>query len=168
MVGEPATKLVDKGVDVILDQWDLGLGDDVPKFMERAVSEADRVLMICTEAYVRKADDGKGGVGYEAMIVTGELVKDLGTAKFIPIVRQSGEPKTRPRCVGTRLYVDLSEDANFEENFDLLLREIHDAPKLAKPPPRAESVFNCWVGGGGKEGTEGRASFGIFGLTWEP
>jgi len=133
-VGELATKLVDKGVDVILDQWDLGFGDDVPKFMERAVSEADRVLMICTEAYVRKADDGKGGVGYEAMIVTGELVKDLGTAKFIPIVRQSGEPKTRPRCVGTRLYVDLSDDANFEDNFELLLREIHDAPKLAKPP----------------------------------
>ena len=133
-VGEVATKLVDKGVDVILDQWDLGFGDDVPKFMERAVNEADRVLMICTEAYVRKADDGKGGVGYEAMIVTGELVKDLGTAKFIPIVRQSGEPKIRPRCVGTRLYVDLSDVANFEENFDLLLRKIHDAPKFAKPP----------------------------------
>jgi TIR domain len=133
-VGELATRLVGKGVDVILDQWDLGLGDDVPKFMERAVGKADRVLMICTEAYVRKADDGKGGVGYEAMIVTGELVKGLGTAKFIPIVRQPGEPKTRPRCVGTRLYVDLSDGANFEENFDLLLREIHDAPKLPKPP----------------------------------
>src|ERR1039457_893801 len=127
-VASLAQRLVDKGIDVLFDQWDLGPGDDVPKFMEQAVAKADRVLMICTEAYVRKADDGKGGVGYEAMIVTGELVKDLGTAKFIPIVRQSGEPKTRPRCVGTRLYVDLSDGADYEENFDLLLREIHDAP----------------------------------------
>ena len=44
--------------------------------------------MVCTETYVKKADEGKGGVGYEAMIVTGELVKNLGTSKFIPIVKQ--------------------------------------------------------------------------------
>ena len=67
-------------MDVILDQWDLGLGDDVPKFMEKAVGDADRVLMICTEPYVHKADEGKGGVGYEAMIVTGELVSKRGRA----------------------------------------------------------------------------------------
>jgi hypothetical protein len=30
--------------------------------------------MICIGPYVRKADDSEGGVGYEAMIVTGELV----------------------------------------------------------------------------------------------
>jgi len=50
-----------------------------PNTWNESVAWADRVLMICTEAYVRKADEGKGGVGYEAMIVTGELVKDLGT-----------------------------------------------------------------------------------------
>ena len=73
---------MENGIDVILDQWEIEPGDDVPKFMERAVNEADRVLMVCTESYVRKADDGKGGVGYEAMIVTGELVRDLGSSKF--------------------------------------------------------------------------------------
>src|SRR5436305_781177 len=80
-VGELASRLVEKGVEVVLDQWDLGLGDDVPKFMEKSVGEADRVLMICSETYVRKADDGKGGVGYEAMVVTGELVRKLETNK---------------------------------------------------------------------------------------
>src|ERR1700693_1202226 len=73
-VGELASKLVNKGIDVILDQWELGPGDDVSKYMEKGVTEADRVLMICTEHYARKADEGKGGVGYEAMIVTGELI----------------------------------------------------------------------------------------------
>ncbi len=94
-----AQRLVDKGVDVLFDQWDLGPGDDVPKYMEQAVAQADRVLMVCTEAYVRKANDGKGGVGYEAMVVTGELVRDLGTNKFVPIVRQTNDPKSLPRCV---------------------------------------------------------------------
>ncbi len=31
-VGWFASKLVEKGVDVIFDQWDLGPGDDIPKF----------------------------------------------------------------------------------------------------------------------------------------
>ncbi len=41
-VGEISSKLVENGIDVILDQWDLGLGDDVPKFMENSVTVADR------------------------------------------------------------------------------------------------------------------------------
>jgi hypothetical protein len=132
-VGELASKLVKKGVDVILDQWDLGLGDDVPKFMEKSVGEADRVLMICTESYVRKADGGRGGVGYEAMVVTGELVRKLETNKFIPIIRQSGAEEAVPRSVSTRLYVNLSEGQDFDEEFEKLLREIHNAPKERKP-----------------------------------
>jgi len=132
-VAAVARRLLDNGVNVLFDQWDLGPGDDVPKFMEHAVANADRVLMVCTEAYVRKADDGKGGVGYEAMVVTGELVRDLGTNKFIPVVRQTTSPAALPRCVSTRFYVDLSSGANADENFELLLREIHNAPKLVKP-----------------------------------
>ncbi|NBR86217.1 MAG: TIR domain-containing protein [Proteobacteria bacterium] len=143
-VGEFASKLVAHGVDVILDQWDLGLGDDVPKFMEKSVGEADRVLMICTETYVRKADDGKGGVGYEAMIVTGELVKNLGTAKFIPVVRQENGEANLPKCVSTRFWVNLSDGQNEEEQFDHLARDLQNAPKLKKPTigpnPFAESA----------------------------
>lgn len=133
-VASLAQQLIGNGVRVLFDQWDLDPGDDVPKFMERGVAAADRVLMVCTEEYVRKADDGKGGVGYEAMIVTGELVQDLGTKKFIPIVRQDGGEKVVPRCVSTRLYIDLSEGNQSEEEFEKLLRELHQAPKVAKPP----------------------------------
>ena len=132
-VGELGSKLVKNGIDVILDQWDLGLGDDIPKFMEHSVSVADRVLMICTEPYVKKADDGKGGVGYEAMIVTGELVRDLGTSKFIPVIRQKSTNATLPKSVCTRFYIDLSDSQNFDEQFELLLRELHQKPVVSKP-----------------------------------
>jgi hypothetical protein len=132
-VGEFASKLVQNGVDVILDQWDLGPGDDIAKFMEKSVSDGDRVLMICTEAYVKKADEGKGGVGYEAMIVTGELVRNLGSSKFIPIVRQASTDIALPRSVSTRFYVNLSESQDFDEQFEVLLRELHKAPAVKKP-----------------------------------
>jgi TIR domain len=132
-VGDMASNLVRKGVDVIFDQWDVGPGDDVVKFMERAVAESDRVLMVCTETYVRKVDDGKGGVGYEAMVVTGELIQDLGTAKFIPIVLQESGGHALPRCVSTRFWVNLSEGQNVAEQLEILLHELHNAPKLPKP-----------------------------------
>ena len=82
------TKLRENGVDVILDQWDLGAGDDLTLFMEKGVRDSDRVLVICTDTYVRKANAGEGGVGYERLIVTAQITRDLGTKKFIPIIRQ--------------------------------------------------------------------------------
>jgi hypothetical protein len=122
-----ASELLNDGVDVILDAWDLRLGDDIPKFMER-LKEADRVLMICTEKYVAKANDGVGGVGYEAMIVTAEIVRDLGTAKFIPIIRQNTDKVTVPTSVSTRLHVNLSEGADRESQMKGLMRDLHDIP----------------------------------------
>ncbi len=132
-VAQLAAALMEKGVQVIFDQWDLEPGDDVPKFMERAVKQADRVLMVCTEPYVRKANDGKGGVGYEAMIVTGELVRDLGTRKFVPIIRQGGDTVV-PDCVSTRLYIDFSNDGDFEETLEQLVKTIHQVVASSKPP----------------------------------
>lgn len=133
-VAEFASKLVENGVDVILDQWDLDLGDDVTKFMEHGVTKADRVLMVCTDSYVKKVNEGKGGAGYEGMIVTGELVQDLGTSKFIPVIRQRTGRTSIPTCIITRLYINFSEDRKFNENFEILLREIYRAPLIIKPP----------------------------------
>jgi hypothetical protein len=129
---EFASKLVDKGVDVILDAWNLRLGDDATRFMTDAVSRAHRVLMVCTQKYVDKYDSGKGGVGFEGLIVNGELVQNQGTAKFIPVVRQRGEAVV-PKVFATRFYVDLSDESRFDEQFELLLRELHSAPRTPKP-----------------------------------
>lgn len=63
-----ATRLVKNDVDIILDQWDLGLGGDLPFFMEDRLTDVDRVICICSEAYVNKANAGSGGAGYEKMI----------------------------------------------------------------------------------------------------
>lgn len=133
-VAELANKLMDNGIDIILDQWELGPGDDVPRFMEKSVTQADRVLMICTEKYVQKADEGSGGVGYEAMIVTGELIEDLGTSKFIPIIRQDLTKPLVPKSVSTRLYVNLGNAKIYEDEFERLLRELHNVPSMSKSP----------------------------------
>jgi len=131
-VGELASTLVTKGVEVILDQWDTGPGDDLYRFMQNSLIRANRVLVICTEAYVHKANDGTGGVGYESMILTGELVKDLATTKFIPVIRQTGQKPMLPTFLATRFYINLNDDDPVQ--FEELLRELHQAPALLKPP----------------------------------
>jgi hypothetical protein len=135
-----AETLRTNGVEVLFDAWDLRPGDDVPKFMERGVRDAKRVLMICTEGYVAKANDGTGGVGYEAMIVTGELIQDLGTAKFIPIVRQKGAKPALPTSVSTRFWINLSDGVDTAAEMEKLLRELHQVPP--KKPPLGPSPFS--------------------------
>ena len=132
-VSELGAKLRHNGVDAILDQWDLGLGDDLTLFMERGIRGSDRVLVICTDSYVSKANAGEGGVGYERLIVTAQLVQDLGTDKFIPIIRQvSGAEKT-PTFLGTRVYADFRDESQFETEFNKLLHELHQVPIMEKP-----------------------------------
>ncbi|RKU26901.1 hypothetical protein C6497_12715 [Candidatus Poribacteria bacterium] len=133
-VSELAAHLRRNGIDAILDQWDLGLGDDITRFMERGIVDADRVLVICTNKYVSKANANEGGVGYERMIVNAELVQNLGTDKFIPIIRQvSGKEKT-PTFLGTRVYADFRKDSQFNIECEKLIHELHEMPIIDKPP----------------------------------
>lgn len=129
-----ASDLRTKGIDVTLDQWDLTPGQDMSLFMQNGVENADRVLLICSETYVEKADGGSGGVGYERLIVTVEVVRAIDTRKFIPVIRSNTSSKTTPTFVGPRLYVDFRNDLQYEEKLEELSREIHGTPATAKPP----------------------------------
>jgi hypothetical protein len=88
-----AGRLRNDGIDAIVDEMHLTLGARSPEFMERAVRESSRVLVVCTEKYKRRFDGREGGAGYEGHIITGEIVNAVGENKFIPILRQ-GDWKT--------------------------------------------------------------------------
>lgn len=128
-----ATDLRTNGVDATLDQWDLVPGQDIAAFMAHGIAQSDRVLLICSDNYVTKAEQGTGGVGYERLIVTAELVQNIDTKKFIPLIRNSTRPRM-PNFLGPRLYLDFSNDSDYQQRFDDLLREILGAPSSSKPP----------------------------------
>lgn len=130
---ELATRLRSCGVDAVLDQWDLGPGGDLPHFMEQSISNVSRILMICTERYVQKANAGLGGVGYEKMIVTADLMQKIDSTRVIPIIRQQGTYNL-PKFLGSKLFIDLSSLEQFETGFDQLLRDLLNAPLFVKPP----------------------------------
>lgn len=129
---EFATILRDRGIDAILDQWDLKPGDDLPQFMEQNLETADFAVMVCTKRYVSKANAGEGGVGYEKMIMTSSSLTKISDNKVIPIIKENGEPKV-PTFLKTKLYVDFSKDDDFEYAIDELLRVLLKAPLYEKP-----------------------------------
>lgn len=127
-----ATRLVHSGIDARIDAWSLAPGDDLPHFMETQLAEVDRVIMVCTDTYVQKANAGTGGVGYEKMIVTSSLMSRIDDNKIIPIVRQRGTNNV-PTFLKSKLYIDFSNDKEFEAVIDDLMRAIHGSPLYKKP-----------------------------------
>jgi hypothetical protein len=130
---ELAIRLRNNGIDAILDQFELQPGADIPHFMETHLSSANKILMICTDKYVDKANNGQGGVGYEKMIITSSLMKKINENKIIPVIRQIGGADV-PTFLKSKLYIDFSKPDDYEFSYDELVRTIHNSPLFEKPP----------------------------------
>jgi hypothetical protein len=132
-----AHQLVNDGVDVVLDKWDLKEGQDKFHFMESMVNsnDIDKVLMICDQKYAEKADSRAGGVGTETQIITPQVYNQVSQEKFIPVVAQvdeNGHPFL-PAYLKTLIYINLSSAENYALEYEKLLRNIFNRPSLSKP-----------------------------------
>ena len=131
------TRLMDNTVDVILDQWSLGLGNDVPDFMEKTVKDdsISKVLIICDKNYTEKADGRKGGVGTETQIITAKVYGQVNQNKFIPLVVQRNDDGTPylPVYLSSLKYIDFSKEEFYEDSYEELLRDILNKPTRPKP-----------------------------------
>jgi hypothetical protein len=140
-----ATDLRESGVDVILDKWDLKEGHDANAFMEKMVNDPTikKVALICDQKYKEKADDRSGGVGTETQIISPEIYEREDQNKFVAIVTEKddeGNPY-RPIYYKSRIYIDMSEDNLYAENFEQLLRWIYDKPLHKKPELGKKPAF---------------------------
>lgn len=132
-----AERLVSDGVDVVIDKWNLKEGQDKFNFMETMVKseEIQKVLIILDEKYSKKAEIRAGGVGTETQIISPKIYVDVSQEKFIPIVSQIDENGSAfvPTYLYGRIYIDLSDQDKFEENYETLLRNIYQRPAFSKP-----------------------------------
>ena len=139
-----ATTLRRDGVDVMLDQWGVAPGDQLPEFMEHSLREHDFILIICTPQYKRKSDGRIGGVGYEGHIMTAEFFTAHNNRKFIPILRHVSWEDSAPTWLRGKYYIDLSEARRFEAGYQDLLETLHgqrlQAPPIGKPPKMNKAV----------------------------
>ena len=137
-VKELAERLIHDGIDILIDIADLKEGQDKYAFMEKCVTDetVTKVLMICDKSYADKANERKGGVGDETVIISAEVYGKVRQEKFIPVIFERDENGNEhcPAYLKSRIYIDLSEGENYEKNYESLLRNLHNKPAWSKPP----------------------------------
>ena len=95
-------------------------------FMEQAVVNADRIILILTPAYKQKADNRTGGAGFEWSLISQEIYQDQHSEKFIPVIRNGNFLESAPNFVKPIVCHDMSEDTAFEKSLTELLRLLYD------------------------------------------
>ncbi len=132
-----AERLMQDGINVKYDGWDLKPGHDKYKFMESMIKDdtIDKVLIICDSGYKEKADAREGGVGTETLILTPELYADADQTKFIPVIVEQGDAfdSYMPIFIKSRIGIDMSSAEVYEQNYEQLLRDIVDQPRDRRP-----------------------------------
>ncbi len=130
-------QLVQDGIDVILDKWDMQEGNDTFAFMEQCVKDESitNVLILLDSIYAKKANDYKGGVGTETQIISPEVYKEVKQTKFLPIVFERSEEGEicKPVYLKSKLHFDLTVQDKYEYEYMRLVRTLYGEPTYAKP-----------------------------------
>jgi len=133
-----AERLMQDGVDIVLDKWDLKEGQDKYAFMEKMVTDNDisKVLVVCDRLYADKADGRQGSVGTETQIISKSVYDRVDQEKFIPLITEYSEDGKAyvPTFFSARIYIDFSSEEKLNENYEQLLRSIYNRPLYKKPP----------------------------------
>lgn len=129
--------MMNDGVDVVLDVWDLKEGDDKYAFMEKMVTDESvtHVLVFSDSEYAAKADARKAGVGTESQIISREVYSKVQQSKFIPVVcehDEAGEPFL-PTFLKSRIWIDFSSPEAANDNWEQLVRVLYGKPAHEKP-----------------------------------
>lgn len=140
-----ARHLIENGIDVLLDIWELELGHDTNHFMESIKRDKSitKTLIISDGVYVDKANNRSGGVGAETQIISKEVYDKIGENKFIAVIaeRDENDKPYVPTFYTSRMYVDLSSNDAYSENLEALVRAIYGEPLHKKPALGKKPAF---------------------------
>lgn len=141
-----ATRLRKDGIETILDQWEVNLGDEITKFMEESIREHDRVLAICTPKYKEKADKRLGGTGVETRQITAEILNDPKQGKVVPVLRRGSWKDAAPSYLLGINGVNLCDGdiERYEQEYHRLLADLLGKRKKAPSVgiPSGETKFD--------------------------
>ena len=133
-----ASALRESGVDARLDIFHLKPGFDLPQWMTNEVVLAGKVLLICDSHYMQKADFRKGGVGWETMIIQGDmLAQGDNKQKYIAIVREEEVEKALPIYIRSKFALNWGKKPVSQEQLQELVLRLYDCdtePELGAVP----------------------------------
>lgn len=143
-VKELACKLRSNGVNARIDMFHLKPGQDLPQWMTNELMMADKVLLICDKYYAQKADDRNGGVGWETMIIQGDMLSKQQQNKYLAILRDSDIDQSLPIYVKSKYALNWAKDDITDEDFNELLLHLFDCdiePPIGEIPAFIRKKF---------------------------
>jgi hypothetical protein len=107
--------------------------------MESELVLADAVVVVCTPEYARRANERRGGVGYEGQILSTHIFSAQRSLTCIPVVAR-GTTSPGPECaipsmLSGRYALDFTSIERLERNFPLLESAIRDRPAVVSRAP---------------------------------
>jgi hypothetical protein len=133
--------LREQGINVRFDHWHVELGMNVTQWMLNELAQADRVLLICNEAYAQRADQLHGGVGWEIMIIQGDLNFHRETTQYIAVVRSTDLERGLPILLRAFFALHWPAGADAAALRRQLLEAIHRTQVDERPREPASSTF---------------------------
>lgn len=119
------------------DIFHLKLGQKLPQWMTNEIELANKVLMICDKFYLSKIDSHRGGVGWETMIIQGDMLRNQDGNKYICIMREENPELSLPTYMRTNYALLFPENDIGEEKFKKLLLNIFECditPEIGNIP----------------------------------
>jgi hypothetical protein len=128
------------GIDCRLDQYEDIPVKGWPRWMRQQLDEAEHVVVICTETYLRrfegKEPPGMGrGASWEGAIITQELYEaHAQTRRFIPVVFSGADLDHIPLVLRATTGVDLDPEHDIQASYERLYRLLTEQHLTPAPP----------------------------------
>jgi hypothetical protein len=146
-----STDLRTNGIDAILDQWEVRLGDSLSTYMATMIGKADVIIFVVTPGFVSSAEAGQhegGSVQFEVQLSLARRLHGDAT-RLIPIYR-SGD--AIPLQFRDSLYCDFRRDSDYSTALARLVTDLvgrTDKPALSETSdPSVEltrRIQACWM-----------------------
>lgn len=167
-----ASDLRARGIEALLDKWEVRYGESFSDYMTRGIENADAVLFIMTPRSVGAAEaaaSGGGAVKFEVQLATARRL--AGEAfRFIGVLRRGDRPAAHLRDFR---YADFRDDSSYETSLRHLVADLRG--RTERPPvvsePSQEMRMSEWTSVGEEIGTPSLNGEFIFGtldlVAWE-
>lgn len=136
-----ATYLRKNGIDARIDIWHLRRGMDLTQWMCNELQIADKVIIIADEKYAQKANGRHGGVGWETMLIQGDMASQSPeSTKYLAIVRTENYEDGLPTYLKTKYCFHWPENISefqMQNELDELIKELFEVseiPPIGEPP----------------------------------